>query len=68
MKTPLRDMMARKAVIRQLAAAHDRFAEEEQMLRLIGKDVEAEGAHVMALRILKAYTAEMDDVPPKFVP
>lgn len=68
MKTPLRDMIARKAVIRQLAAAHDRFAEDEQTLRLVGKDDEAEGAHVIAVRILKAYTVEMDDPKPKGLP
>ena len=68
MKTPLRDAVARQAVIRQLAKAHDRFAEDEQLLKSLGKHVEAEGAHVMAVRILRAYAAEMDDEPPKFVP
>lgn len=63
----MRDMLARQAVLRGLAAAHDRFSEEEQQLRLIGKDVEAEGAHVVAVRILRAYTAEMDDPNPRFI-
>ncbi len=54
-------MLARAAVVRQLAAAYDRFAEEEQTLVAEGRYVEAEGAHVVAVRLLRAYQAELDD-------
>jgi hypothetical protein len=48
----------------QLASAHDRFAEREQVLRYEGRHVEAEGAHVLALRLLRAYEAEAFDPAP----
>lgn len=56
---------ATKAACQQLAEAHDRFSEREQVLRFEGADVEAEGAHVLALRLLRAYEAEaFDPAPP----
>ena len=54
----------RKAVLRQLAAAFDRYAELEQQLALVGDYAQSEGAHQMGVRILRAYTAEMDDPEP----
>ena len=56
---------ARKAVLRQLAEAHDRFSEQEQVLVFQGMYAEAEGAHQLALWVLRAYRAEMDDPTPK---
>ncbi len=58
----------RQAVLRQLAAAYDRLAEEEQILVSEGRYVEAEGAHQVAVRLLRAYTAELDDVKPQGLP
>ncbi len=52
---------ARKAVLRQLAEAHDRFAEQEQALILEGLYPEAEGAKKYADWVLRAYRIEMDD-------
>jgi len=51
----------RKSVLRQLAKAHDNFAEQEQVLLAEGRFVESQGAHELAIIILRAYTAEMDD-------
>jgi hypothetical protein len=53
-----------QAVCQQIASAHDRFAEREQVLRYEGRHVEAEGAHVFALRLLRAYEAEAFDPEP----
>ena len=55
---------ARKAVLRQLAEAHDRFSEREQVLVFEGLYAEAEGAHQMAWWLLRAYRAELDDPEP----
>ena len=52
------------SVLHQLAAAHDRFSEDEQILRRKKKNEEAEVAHRYALRILRAYMAEKDDPKP----
>lgn len=65
--TALRDRLARQAVLRQLAAAHDRFATEQQEFVAAGAWAEAEGAHQMCVRILKAYGAEQDDPNPRFI-
>jgi hypothetical protein len=61
----LRDISARQSCLRQLAQAHDRFSEMEQILRAQGDTVDAEGAHRYALWTLRAYRAEMDDREPK---
>jgi len=55
----------RKAVLEQLALAHDHWSEEEQFLVGQGRVVEAEGAHQHALYVLRAYRAEQDDPKPK---
>lgn len=60
----LRDIAARQAALRQLAAAHDRFSEMEQLLYAQGDVVDAEGAHKYAMWTLRAYRAEMDDREP----
>lgn len=56
--------LARKAVLRQLSEAHDRFAELEQVKWAEGNEAEAEGAHRYANWVLRAYRAEMDDREP----
>ena len=53
-----RDIPARNAAYRY-AAAYDRFAEEEQMHRLLGNWAEAERAHRYALICLRAWDAEV---------
>jgi hypothetical protein len=65
-----RDKRARDAVLRDIARAHDRFAEEEQMHVLLGNDAESVGAKWYADVTLRAYRAEMrepepiDNLPP----
>lgn len=58
---------ARRAVLEQLAKAHDFFSEEEQ--RLAGQDrfTEAAGAHQYTLYVIRAYHAELNDPRPKRV-
>lgn len=56
---------ARTAVLYQLANAHDAFSEREQLDRLRGHDIEAEGAHAYALLVLEMYRAELDDPAPR---
>jgi len=53
------------AVLQQLAKAHDRFAEDEQMLRVKKRHEEANTMHGYALVILRAYMAEKDDPKPE---
>lgn len=55
---------ARTGVLQQLANAHDAFSEREQLDRLRGHDIEAEGAHAYALLVLEMYRAELDDPAP----
>jgi hypothetical protein len=57
----IRDLKAKRACLAQLADAHDRFSEIEQMAHVHGETVEAEGAHRYALWVLRAYRAELDD-------
>jgi hypothetical protein len=66
----IRHRQAKRAVLRDIAKAHDRFAEEEQMHVLLGNDTEAVGAKWYADVTLRAYRAEMrepepvDNLPP----
>ena len=60
-----RDLAALAESGRMLLEAHERFAELEQAMRLIGEWAEAEGAHAYAMRCLRAWQAEMDDPTPK---
>lgn len=62
------DKEARLSVLGQLSYAYERWAEKEQELVGQGDYVEAEGAHIVALRVLRAYTAEDRNDPPAFVP
>lgn len=48
----------REAVVRQLAEAYDRHAEEEQILVAEGRYDEAQTEHVICLYLLRAYKAE----------
>lgn len=57
----VRDMIARQEAVRQYARAHDRFSEEEQLRKLEGDVIEAEGAHTYAVRALRACVAEMNE-------
>lgn len=55
---------ARRAVLEQLAQAHDRWSEREQILTSSGDAIQAEGAHQHALWCLRAFRAELDDPKP----
>lgn len=56
----LREATARRMALLAYARAHDRFSELEQANKTIDP-AEAEGAHVYALRALRAYRAELDN-------
>jgi hypothetical protein len=55
---------ARESVLRTLAEAHDRFAEQEQVLVAEGRYAESQGAHQYGLWVLRAYKCELDDHTP----
>jgi len=55
---------ARREAVRLYARAYDEWATEEQVLVAEGRYVEAEGAHVQALIVLRAYQRELDDPEP----
>lgn len=61
----LRDMDARNSAIRRYAAAHDKFAEMEQIDIATGHPAEAQGAAIYAAWCLRAVRAELDDPEPK---
>jgi rRNA maturation endonuclease Nob1 len=56
---------ARTAVIRQLAEAYDCHAEREQVMVFEGDYEPAQVLHEVAIRVLRAYRAEMDDPQPE---
>jgi hypothetical protein len=56
---------ARRSVLEQLALAHDHWAEEEQRLVGEGRYIESQGAHEIAVSLLRAYRAELDDPKPR---
>ena len=56
---------AREAALQAYAAAHDRFAEQEQRLRYSGMVIHAEGARVHARIVLRAWLAEQHDPIPE---
>lgn len=58
-RQPVSDAQA--AVLLQLAIAHERFTEQERVLAAEGRVAEAEGAHKIALRLVRAYKAEKDN-------
>ena len=53
----------RTAVLDRLSRAHTRFLISERRAWRNGSRAEAEGAHRVALWILRAYAAERDDEP-----
>lgn len=59
------DASTRRAVLYQYVAAHDAWAELEQLLTAQGRRIEAEVAHACALRVLRAYAAESDAPAPR---
>jgi hypothetical protein len=61
----VRNMLARDSRMLDLANAHDRFAELEQMHWLLGNTAEAAGAKRYAEICLNAYVKEMRDPKPK---
>lgn len=54
----------KEAVLEQLAARYEYFAELEQTLVAEGKYTEAQGAHAYGQFCVRAYKAEMDDPYP----
>ena len=52
---------ARQAVLRVLAARHDHFATQEQLLVEQGEYDKAAEAHAYANAVLRAYRAELDN-------
>lgn len=60
----IRAAAARRQAIFTYAAAHDRWAEAEQIYRAEGREFEAEGAHEMGRLCLQSYLKEMDDPEP----
>lgn len=59
---------AREAVLERLGAQHDHYVLVERRAWKRGEKAEAEGAHIVAIRLLRAYAAERDDPPPPFRP
>lgn len=59
----IRQAAARRAAIFAYAQWHDDFSTEEQTLTHEGDDSEAARLHGIALILLRAYRAEMDDPP-----
>ena len=55
---------AREAATRQYALAHDRWAEQEQLLKHEGREIEAAGARELGARVLRAWLAEQEDPEP----
>lgn len=49
---------ARGEAMRQYARAHDRWSEREQVMRLSGRDPDADEARAMAQVVLRAWDAE----------
>ena len=60
----IRQAQARRSALYTYARAHDKFSELEQR-HAARNPVEAAGAHEYALRLLRAYKAEIDDPEPK---
>jgi hypothetical protein len=59
-----KDEVARHAVLIQLNAAHDKFAQKEQRAVERGDYVEAQVHHMYVQWIVRAYAAEADDPAP----
>ena len=61
----VRDAQAFRASIFHYAAAHDVWAEKEQILLLEGREIEAAGCRALGQRVLRAWLAEQDDPQPE---
>ncbi len=59
---------ARRNVLYHLAAAHDAWSIQEQLLTRAGLLVEAAGARIFAQRVIRAWLAEKDDPEPEAQP
>jgi hypothetical protein len=59
---------ARTAVLFHLAAAHDAWAEQEQLLEFEGRPYDAARARIFAQRVIRAWLAERDDPEPETQP
>lgn len=57
----VRDMTARHDALANYARWFDEFSETEQVYQHEDRVYEAEGAHQFAVRLLRAYRAELDD-------
>lgn len=64
----VRSVRAQRAAAANYVAQHERFAELEQQLLLVGSEIDAVGAHAYALAALRAHVAELDDPEPPDVP
>lgn len=60
----VRSVRAQRAAAANYVAQHERFAELEQQLMLVGSPIDAIGAHSYALMALRAHVAELDDPEP----
>lgn len=60
-----RDARARHDALEQYEKAHERLAELEQSLMGKGKVYEAQGAHDIAVAVLRGLMAEHDDPEPQ---
>jgi hypothetical protein len=59
-----RDLDARNGALASMIRAHERFAEQEQVLMLEGREDDARTMHDWALRLLRAYDVEQNDPEP----
>lgn len=64
----VRSVRAQRAAAASYVVQHERFAELEQQLLLVGSEIDAVGAHAYALTALRAHVAELDDPEPPAVP
>ena len=55
------DAHAFRAVVFHYAAAHDAWSEQEQLLMLEGREIEAAGCRTAAQRVLRAWLAEQEN-------
>jgi hypothetical protein len=60
----LRDMDARDSALAAMLKAHERLAETEQIFLLEGREEDAQTAHELAVRVLRAYSVEETDPDP----
>lgn len=61
----IRDAIAARQAIRWYALRHDAFSEHEHVHQLAEEIAAAEDCHNVALLLLRAYRAEIDDPEPQ---